>query len=148
MQTVQKANYHYSNIEWVEKNRIDGAGNSSSLLNYSTYDANPYIGVSYYRLKQTDFDGVFSYSNMVTVNINNPNSLSIYPNPTNDIITITGNEYDLKDIKVLNSLGQDVTRLTKFDKQGKEIVIIDLSALSKGVYIVKTETTAQRIYKY
>ncbi len=49
--------------------QVDGAGNSSSILNYSFIDTRPHQGVSYYRLKQTDYDGVTSYSSVVSVNL-------------------------------------------------------------------------------
>jgi hypothetical protein len=48
---------------------IDGAGNSASTLSYSTIDKNPFTGISYYRLKQTDFNKNFKYSNMVAVKL-------------------------------------------------------------------------------
>jgi hypothetical protein len=36
---------------------VKGGGNSTGTLNYSYVDNSPYIGNSYYRLSQTDFDG-------------------------------------------------------------------------------------------
>ena len=48
---------------------VDGAGNSNKTLNYSTQDKNPFSGISYYRLVQTDFDGTMHYYNKVQVNI-------------------------------------------------------------------------------
>lgn len=47
---------------------IDGAGTSHASRHYSFVDDGPLPGVSYYRLKQTDFDGVFSYSDVKAVN--------------------------------------------------------------------------------
>jgi len=62
---------------------VDGAGNSSQILNYSAVDNAPLSGISYYRLKQTDYDGQFNYSNLVAVEFNNMNdfTFNIYPNP-------------------------------------------------------------------
>ena len=64
---------------------IKGSGNSSSIISYSDKDINPYDGISYYRLKQTDFDGKFSYSNIVSVEFEPENSrmldLTVFPNP-------------------------------------------------------------------
>ncbi len=56
---------------------VDGAGNSSSTLDYFFPDYNPVHGISYYRLKQTDFDGQFSYSPIVTVIYSGEYSFSI-----------------------------------------------------------------------
>jgi hypothetical protein len=47
---------------------IPGAGKSSAILNYEVIDTHPYEGTSYYRLKQTDYDGGFKYSKLVAVN--------------------------------------------------------------------------------
>lgn len=46
---------------------VDGAGNSTRTLHYRFTDNRPHTGVSYYRLKQTDFDGSFEYSKWVAV---------------------------------------------------------------------------------
>ncbi|MBN4061630.1 hypothetical protein JYU20_00345 [Bacteroidales bacterium AH-315-I05] len=73
---------------WETVSEVLGAGNSNEKLEYSAIDKNPYIGISYYRLKQTDFDGKFSYSNIVPVeyypiSVANPEiEFIIYPNPS------------------------------------------------------------------
>lgn len=64
--------------------KVDGAGNSQTPTHYQAYDERPIMSKLYYRLKQTDFDGTFSYSEVVEVSLN-PNELSFaitaYPNP-------------------------------------------------------------------
>lgn len=44
-----------------------GAGNSNQILNYDGYDYYPLQGISYYRLKQVDFDGTSDYSSPVAL---------------------------------------------------------------------------------
>jgi hypothetical protein len=63
-----------------------GAGNSSTLLNYSLIDTNPYE-TTYYRLKQVDYDGKETYSNIIAVN---------------------QNKKEVKVVKITNILGQEV----------------------------------------
>lgn len=63
-------------IEWEVVNLTNGAGNSSSILTYQSLDYNPYPRITYYRLKQTDFDGAFSYSGIQAVNMLNNESLN------------------------------------------------------------------------
>jgi hypothetical protein len=60
---------------------IDGAGNSNDLLNYTYIDQWPLPKISYYRLKQTDFNGDFTYSKVVAVRMNIEGLFAIYPNP-------------------------------------------------------------------
>ncbi len=67
---------------FIPIHEIKGAGNSTSTLNYHDLDANPFQDVSYYRLKQVDYNGAVEYSPVVTIrNYSIESSLSIYPNP-------------------------------------------------------------------
>lgn len=52
--------------------RKPGAGNSYSVLHYTGRDPEPLSGTSYYRLRQTDFNGQYSFSNIVPVSITPP----------------------------------------------------------------------------
>jgi hypothetical protein len=49
--------FNWENIAWQ-----DGAGNSSALISYNAEDRQPVLGLSYYRLKQVDMNGAFSFS--------------------------------------------------------------------------------------
>jgi hypothetical protein len=73
-------------IDFKELAQVPAAGNSNQILNYKLIDEQPYQGLSYYRLKQTDFDGKFTFAQIKTVTINDnqkPDHISIYPNPSN-----------------------------------------------------------------
>jgi len=52
-----------------EVTKVRGAGNSSNVNEYSATDFYPAQGLSYYRLKQVDYDGAVSYSDIVAVMI-------------------------------------------------------------------------------
>ena len=152
-QTASEVNNDFFTIErssdgknWEAVKSITGAGNSSSIKNYTSIDKFPYYDVSYYRLKQTDFDGEFTYSKVTSVNIKN-SQIAIFPNPTEGKLTITGNDTDLEQIKVYNVLGQDVTAFTKTISSKSIQLILDLSELNSGVYFVKTKTSVNKIYK-
>ena len=77
-------------INWSAFAEQPGAGNSNTILNYKGLDYNPYQGVSYYRLKQTDFDGKFEYSNIISIKNINKSSISISPNPFNYQLIVDG----------------------------------------------------------
>jgi hypothetical protein len=91
--------------QWEPIVEVDAAGNSSVELDYETVDLNPLNGTSYYRLKQTDFDGTYSYSPVAV--INREIQLTIYPNPTNGNVSVVG-ESTIDDIVVYNATGQVV----------------------------------------
>lgn len=92
-ETATEKNNDYFTIERSEDGKlftevtiVKGAGDSNSILKYHAWDENPLSGLSYYRLKQTDFDGKFSYSNIVSVNMNSDSFSqleiqNITPNP-------------------------------------------------------------------
>lgn len=64
-----------------EVSRIAGAGTTSIQQSYFTADEDPYEGISYYRLKQTDFDNSFTYSEVKMVNMEIAEPWLIFPNP-------------------------------------------------------------------
>jgi hypothetical protein len=87
--------------------RIKGAGNSTQTLYYSTVHHTSLDGVSYYRLKQTDYDGKTSYSDKETVEFQtNDFIFDIYPNPFSGETTFHTSE-NLKDASLIvyNSQG-------------------------------------------
>ncbi len=72
--------------------RINGFGNSNNIIKYAFTDSFMNPGTNYYRLKQTDYDGDFNYSDVVAVNrqisIAGFKNFIIYPNPASDRISI------------------------------------------------------------
>ncbi|MEO5674862.1 MAG: L-type lectin-domain containing protein [Chitinophagales bacterium] len=60
---------------------IEASGNSSAETDYSFTDPHPLPGTNYYRLKQVDFDGTFTYSGVQSVTCNTTTGLFIHPNP-------------------------------------------------------------------
>jgi hypothetical protein len=117
---------------------IDGAGNSSSLLNYSSLDLSPVAGLNYYRLKQTDFDGETSYSGVISIDFSTLlKSLNIYPNPASDFIhvNIKGEMEDRVTYEINTLRGLRVFNDTVYpDANG---ISVNVQNLSSGVYILK-----------
>jgi hypothetical protein len=135
--------------DWELIATVQGAGTTSLEQRYSVDDNDPYMGLSYYRLKQTDFDGLYSYSPIRSVDISGPEptQITIYPNPTSSHITIRGSEGELKQILVLNAVGQDITSLTNLSGTSGSGRIIDMTNLSPGIYFIKTKSTVSKVEK-
>lgn len=119
--TATEINNDYFTIEksqdgfnFTELMRVTGAGNSNQILNYKQRDVNPFNGTSYYRLKQTDFDGNYSYSEIRVVNFNQTApyaGISVFPNPVDDHGIYIKNgllEDNQIEITLLDVLGQVV----------------------------------------
>lgn len=92
---------------------MEGAGNSTALINYEAVDVNPLSGISYYRIKQTDFNGDFDYSKVAVVrnyrNEENKISINAYPNPVlngNVNITIPGSKGETVYMQVIDVTGK------------------------------------------
>ena len=118
---------------------LDGAGNSSQINAYNRIDANPLAGVSYYRLKQTDFNGDFSYSNIEVVNIAESDFEIINTYSFNDQLEITmHSQRDIQlNLELFSIEGKKVfSSIDKLNDEGKKI-IIPTSSFRKGVYIIK-----------
>ena len=121
----------------------EGAGNSKTNTYYFGYDNKPFTGISYYRLKQTDFDGKFSYSDIESVNFSgNPiqNELKVFPNPVTDgaihlEYLMEGSE--TFELYILNTLGQIVYQQNIATDKGMNSNLIKLPMLSKGLYQLK-----------
>jgi hypothetical protein len=121
---------------------VDGKG-SSTEINYYSFNDNPQLsGVNQicYRLKQVDFDGTFSYSNIVNVSYDVPAEFVLnqnYPNPFNPATTISYfvPKESFVSIKVYDFLGREVTTLVSETKStGSYELSFDGSGLPSGTY--------------
>ncbi|MBL0047173.1 MAG: T9SS type A sorting domain-containing protein [Bacteroidetes bacterium] len=75
-------------IDFLAFQILNGAGNSNGLLHYLCVDEKPFDKISYYRLKQVDFDGAFSFSRIISIAGDSQlfQVIATYPNPTNNEI--------------------------------------------------------------
>ena len=111
---------------------VKSKGNSSSTISsYSFKHYNPSSGKNYYRLQQLDLDGKITYSNIEMVDIKKSKSLiSIYPNPTSELINIKSNE-KISLIELVDVSGRVIK--TFLSLQNK----IDIRTLTNGMYVLK-----------
>lgn len=131
--TVEKCP-NISEKNWEKLAVVPARGNKNTITPYELIDEYPYNGISYYRLKQTDFDGKFEYSDIIAVNMKTMANISIYPNPTHTSFRVESQYPDHKiKMEIRNSKGEIV--LKKELASGHEI--IDISELAIGVYFVR-----------
>lgn len=122
--TAEETNNNFFTVQqsvdgdsWFNIGTVKAAGNSASPESY-TYSTNSEAGpVTWFRLQQTDVDGRFTYSNVITVNSCTlaVSALSIYPNPVNGS-ALTGRidmgPGEMFTIEVVNSTGRIISRGT------------------------------------
>jgi hypothetical protein len=117
---------------------IQATGNSNSVLSYQAVDLNPNVGYTYYRLKQTDFNGNLSYAkNIVSVfNGLKQSTFAVYPNPSAGLIQLDFESKEGAVLNVKNNMGASVYTIDLMQGSSQ----IDLSHLPAGVYVLCLES--------
>lgn len=134
--TIQRSadGINYEDIAYV-----NGAGNSQTALDYDFTDKDPLAGRSYYRLRQTDFDGQFEVFLPQAVYLNNEldPGFIVYPNPAAETAFLRIPE------------GSSAVQVQLFDRSGRMINLasrlqmeydraqIDLNGLAEGLYLLR-----------
>jgi hypothetical protein len=134
-------------VVWIEFDRIDGAGNSTKELEYHVFDSNPFIGVSYYRLSQKDFDGTISILGTKLFEHRLSGQMSIFPNPISAGETMTF--YGLRGLEIVSAEliqwdGKQV-KLTFTDNSDQVAIPVDIKP---GAYVISLQSKSFRyLYK-
>ena len=141
--TANEVNNDYFTLERSKDGRtfeaiamISGNGNSTELTKYIHMDQNPQNGMNYYRLKQTDFDGSFSYSDIETVKFEKDATIKVYPTAVAHTLTIeTGRELDVESLVVISDgRGRTIASHALASKSNKQE--IDVNDLVPGNYFI------------
>lgn len=144
----------FENFEAIK--RVNGSVKSSATLNYETIDYAPLSGVSYYRLRLTDFEGKHTYSDIPSVLFPSLGNMVLLRNPTsgNYILDFktTKDKEDNYTIEIANALGQEIYKETLTAFVGRYNREIDLVSHGKSAYIISisnsTEKVAKRVVAY
>ena len=135
-----------------------GSGNTTATHYYDSFDTHPLAGRSYYRLKQTDFDGHFTYSEVVTIQIedielNSQNFFeikSISPNPFNSnfkIVFKTKGTGEI-DFALTGISGENMTHEKIKTTEGYNTYdFTDYRNLKKGVYLLIMTCNEQKLIR-
>ncbi|MCE7993027.1 MAG: T9SS type A sorting domain-containing protein [Roseivirga sp.] len=121
-------------MNWTEVAMIAGKDVSTETVHYEYIDKNPLAGRAYYRLKQTDFNGLFEIFEIISVTFDPAEvALKLYPNPATDYISINCSE-SISCISLINSQGlvYRVDALTSSSMANR----FDIRQLPKGIYRV------------
>jgi len=125
-------------IDFEEIAIVDGAGNSTTHLNYQEFDYNPYQGINYYRLKQTDFDGQYSYSQTIALNRSLDQTIlsELFPNPANSSVNfdLTTARKGTISVSMYDNSGRLIAQYEYDAHAGSNSYNINLNELAKGIY--------------
>lgn len=117
-------------------NSLSESGNSNTRSDYSFMDNKPADGRNFYRLKQTDFEGKYTFSKLVSILFDQADRVTIYPNPVTKYIHINGIQYGAS-IALYDVSG----RLLQQQQAIKDKVDIDMENLNSGIYIINITAT-------
>jgi hypothetical protein len=127
-------------VKFTKVGEVAGSGNSNTVKTYRFVDELTNAKVTYYRLKQVDFNGDFTYSNVINLNskgLNATSTISIYPNPASSSISIDGLT---EQAFIYDAVGRMLLTIT-------ENGLVDINHLTPGVYFVKTNTETVKFIK-
>lgn len=113
--TLSQVNNDYFNIqksidgyEWKDKATIEGAGSTNTQMTYSWLDIDPSMNISYYRLKQTDYDGQSETFSPVTILISSIEKI------VDRVFNLMGQEVENTYEGIVIELYQDGTSVKKY----------------------------------
>jgi subtilisin-like proprotein convertase family protein len=147
--TANEVNNHHYEIErsvdgvnFSSTGNMASGNNPSMLQQYYFTDLKPYAGASYYRLKQIDKDGHFTYSAIVKITLESNSLLwTVYPNPahTQSTIRVLSNMNKVN-IALVDASGKMVYRYYLPSVRAGEQISLPVNNLAKGIYLLKVET--------
>jgi hypothetical protein len=141
-QTSSELNSDYFSIErsnngtqFATIGKIDAAGNSNLAINYYFIDSST-GSINFYRLRQVDRDGKFSYSSIIKIESNASALLyTLSPNPAKDFIIISsGSNSEMLSISIYDELGR---RVWQQSFRNSAHINISLHNLNKGLYFIR-----------
>ena len=117
---------------------LAGELDSKTRKDYVLYDYTPLSGLSYYRLKQTDYDGTYSYSPMVVIQMEELPQFEVYPNPLDaeHRLVVSIHNTAVEALNIYTPEGVDITNQLQ-PVYGGDSILLSREALKPGIYFVK-----------
>ncbi len=129
--------------------QVEGNGTSHVKIDYSFTDRNPYLGLSYYRLSQTDYDGTKEIFPVISTIYTSNKNIEIYPNPVRDYISIKASgkspneEISLNIYNIQGNLLFKKRCMTDTFGNLYERILMD-KAFEKGMYLIELKSSNTR----
>jgi hypothetical protein len=155
--TATEINNDYFTVErsedgiiWEAFDMVQGAGNSSSQLTYKSTDYNPFSGITYYRLTQTDFNGTSETFDPIVSDCDGVGfeiiaATSLEASPMLDLVVSAGSNESF-DIELYDMSGKQVMRKnTIVLVSGLNYFSLDKGDLGKGIYIINMTSATQQM---
>lgn len=145
--SVEKSN---DGIFFNQIGTIKGAGTSATTQNYSFYDYEPFSPVSYYRLKQVDYDGQFTYSPVRAVDVSGQDGLNFivtFGNQSVVSVSFFNASESEAVLEMFNAYGQKVFSENVTLQEGTTKTETQINQLTTGVYFFRVTLPGREIVK-
>ena len=144
--TVSELNNDYYTIEkssdgynWFYLTKVKGAGTTNIKQEYVFNDSQPFVGTTYYRLKQVDYDNSFTYSNIESVELDNYGNILAKPNPFTNLCYIQlDGATSINKLEIFNSIGQ-IVKTVSIESPDQKIIQLDFTNMAIGIYYLKAD---------
>jgi Secretion system C-terminal sorting domain len=139
-------------LEFIEIGKVVGNGTTNLASEYFFEDRSLMKGNNYYRLKQFDFDGKSSYSNVIVLDYDGSTPLNVflYPNPTNTQninLELINPSTEYLNIRILDMTGRVSLQTTISAEELESNISLKPEELKAGVYVVEVIQGTQRVTK-
>jgi|GEM_PF-6558953 len=132
-------------IQFETIGSVKGNGSTTNISTYQYIDEQPLDGISYYRLKQLDINGAFTYSEIRSVSFYGNQTVQIFPNPAKDFLTVNFDLDEKCEIRIYKVLGVEIQNV-RIEKNYSTYTI-DLANLASGSYIVELNSASVKTTK-
>jgi Secretion system C-terminal sorting domain len=124
-------------VNWKSIGTVKAAGYSSNPISYNAVDLNPSKGSNFYRLRMNDLDGKFAFSPVKIVRLDGSGRISLYPNPSTDVLNISLGEVPSADwsVSLFNNAGQMM--IQKRYNKNTTTVALPVNSYPAGNYVLK-----------
>jgi len=155
-QTASEVNNNYfvlesssEGINFDDLTQVSGAGNSNEIKNYSFTDNRVHSGIVYYRLKQVDYDGKFTYSKIISAN-NSLNKLTlnnVYTDDSKLLLNIDNTQNSMAEVEIIDVTGRVIKTFNLQLIKGQSNYSLFIGYHLTGVYMIKIENLTTSIIR-
>ncbi len=127
----------FDSVDFVASLSVNGRGASYS------FTSSAISGINYYRLKQLNYDGSYTYSPVRFIKFDSNGLLEIYPNPVQDVMHVkTGIAFNDAQMKIYNVQGKMMMQKIV---TGNGTINVTVQGLPAGIYIAKIISTSREL---
>ena len=139
-----------NNLHFLPVGYVDGKGTYTGKQEYTFTDTQMEAGNNYYRLKQLDFDGTYTYSRILNLENNTAIETKVYPMPVTDALTIDYHSLLEEDLQITLLSPAGTVQYSKAFKvvKGKNTLHLDFAPVKSGAYLIQMTSPKTSVVRH